>query len=373
MIYENLKLHHFRNYRELSTVLSPGTTVLYGSNGSGKTNLLEALHLLSAGRSHRGGADSEMVMSGEELAGIAADTLRLDGRHSVEIRLVPKEKPCKKLLLGGKPARRIGDLMGHATAVMFSPEDLRIVRDGPSARRRFVDMQLSQIRPAYLNALREYLRCLELRNVLLRDEKLIGVEHFDAQLDTWDEQLVRAAVPVIRSRQWFLHNLSVEAAALYASIAESPSEIFSLDYSGLCAQEAEPGQKLLEALQKTRREDVGRMFTWYGPHRDDVVLRLCGKDLRAYGSQGQLRTAVLSMKLGEIRIIRNEMGEPPALLLDDVFSELDVKRRSALLRGAEGIQTFITCTDRGDAAEAKADCFLCVNRDADGFASIRQG
>jgi len=366
MHFTHLTLRQFRNYPHLELPVHPGITVLYGANGSGKTNLLEALHLLSLGRSHRTAQDREMVAAGCEQAVVEGQTQRRDGRHDIEIQLLPHQKPHKKLLLYKKPAQRIGDLMGHATVVMFSPEDIRIVRDGPAARRRFVDMQLSQIRPGYLRVLKTYLSVLESRNALLKENKLFGVQDFVTQLDTWDEQLARAAAPLVRNRRWFLSELSRSASAQYAAISENPDEPFSLRYTGPLAEADDPEQTMLEGLQRARREDMQRMYTTFGPHRDDVALLLCDRDLRAFGSQGQLRTAVLSMKLGEIRLIENEMGESPTLLLDDVFSELDLRRRTALLKSTEGIQTLLSCTDRSDAADAKADVFIRVQQGENG-------
>lgn len=372
MHFQRMKLQDFRNYPFLDVQLHPGTTVLYGANGSGKTNLLEAMHLLSLGRSHRTAQDREMVASGSEHSLIQGVTCRKDGCHDVEIHLYPKQKPHKKVFLYHKPAQRIGDLMGHATVVMFSPEDVRIVRDGPSARRRFVDMQLSQIRPGYLRALKAYLTILESRNALLKQHKLFGVQDFLTQLDTWDEQLAAASVPLVRARSWFLDGLSRSAAQQYAAISENPNEPFELRYTGPLAQTDDPAKRMLEGLARCRREDMQRMFTSFGPHRDDMALLLCGRDLRAYGSQGQLRTAVLSMKLGEIRLIEQEMNEPPTLLLDDVFSELDLKRRNALLRSTEGVQTLLSCTDKSDAAGAKADVFWQVRQSAQGAAILEE-
>lgn len=372
MHFTEIRLSRFRNYPSLQLAPHPGITVLYGPNGSGKTNLLEAMHLLSLGRSHRTAQDREMVSAGADSAAVLGKTHRLDGSHQVEVQLYPARKPHKKVLLYGKPAPRIGEMMGHATVVMFSPEDIRIVRDGPAARRRFVDMQLSQIRPAYLRQLKQYLSVLESRNALLRQQKLFGVQDFSTQLDTWDEQLSAAAAPLVASRRGFLQRLSQEAARQYASISENPQEPFGLCYTGPLARSDDPQKTMLEALFHARREDVQRMYTTFGPHRDDVAMTLCGRDLRAFGSQGQLRTAVLSMKLGEIRLIENEMGEPPALLLDDVFSELDIRRRSALLRSSQGVQTLITCTDRQDAADAHADVYLRVKQDGQGAAVLIQ-
>ena len=328
------------------------------------------MHLVSLGRSHRTSADREMIASGESVALVRGETARLDGKHDVEVRLYPFEKPQKRVLLYGKPATRIGDLMGHATVVMFSPEDLRIVRDGPAARRRFMDMQLCQIRPSYLKALRAYLSVLENRNMLLKQQKLQGVADFLPQLETWDEQLAAAAVGVVGARKWFLSELGRGATAQYAAISECPDEPFTLTYESPFAKSDAPHKTMLEGLRRSRREDMLRMYTTFGAHRDDMGMYLCGKELRAFGSQGQLRTAVLSMKLGEIQLIENEMGEFPALLLDDVFSELDLKRRGALLKSTQGVQTLLTCTDRQDAAGARADVFLRVGVDAQGAAKL---
>ena len=370
MHFTSIRLKNFRNYPTLSIEPHPGITVLCGPNGSGKTNLLEALHMVSLGRSHRTQQDREMTAAGCDHSVVLGETMRLDGKHEIQVSLHPHEKPHKKVLLYNKPAQRIGDLMGHATVVMFSPEDIRIVRDGPAARRRFIDMQLSQIRPSYLRTLKTYLSILESRNALLKQHKLFGVQDFITQLDTWDEQLAAAAAPLVRARRWFLMELSREAALQYAAISENPGEPFELRYTGQLAEAEDIARTMLDGLNRHRREDMQRMYTTFGPHRDDVAMLLCGRDLRAFGSQGQLRTAVLSMKLGEIRLIENEMDEPPTLLLDDVFSELDLKRRNALLKSTEGIQTLLSCTDKADAAGAKADVFIRVHQNGNGAASL---
>ncbi|MDD3411446.1 MAG: DNA replication/repair protein RecF [Eubacteriales bacterium] len=370
MIFTSLRLAGFRNYQELCWTPHPGTTVLYGANGSGKTNLLEAMHLLSLGRSHRTSADREMIAQGADMALVRGETRRLDGRHDIEIRLYPMERQHKRVLLFGKPAERIGDLMGHATCVLFAPEDLRIVRDGPAARRRFIDMQLSQIRPAYLAALKRYLNVLDSRNALLKRQR--GTADFAAQLDTWDEQLAAAAGPVADMRRWFVEALSARAAEQYAAISENPEERLEVRYAGPLAQAGDAAEKMLEGLRRTRGDDLQRYYTHFGPHRDDMTLLLRGKELRAYGSQGQVRTAVLSLKLGELPLIEHEMGETPALLLDDVFSELDARRRGALLQSAAGAQTVITCTDKADAAGAKADVFFRVSQQQ-GRAILEEG
>ncbi|MCL1854363.1 MAG: DNA replication/repair protein RecF [Clostridia bacterium] len=372
MRFTLLRVQNFRNYPLLEIRPSPGTTVLYGANGAGKTNVLEAMHLLSLGRSHRTAADREMIAQGEEVALVRGEALRRDGKHEVEVRLYPFDKPQKRVLLYDKPAERIADMMGHITCVMFSPEDIRLIRDGPAARRRFMDMQISQIRPSYLRALRTYLTALESRNALLKAHRISPMTDFETQLDTWDEQLIRAALPVAENRRWFLLELAVNAADQYASISEAPGEVFTLRYQGALANCESPRRAMEEGLKRTRGEDVQRLFTSFGPHRDDIQMLLGGKDLKSFGSQGQIRTAVLSMKLGEIALIEHEMEERPALLLDDVFSELDVRRRNALIKATRSVQTFLTCTDRQDAAGAHADIFLHVSQDGDGCANVRK-
>lgn len=373
MKFTSLRLQQFRNYPFLELKPGEGVTVLYGPNGSGKTNLLEAMHLLSLGRSHRTSQDQEMIATGQHVAIVHGQTARLDGGHEVEVRLYPFEKPKKRVLLYGKPAQRIADLMGHATVVMFSPEDIRIVRDGPAARRRFVDMQLSQIRPSYVKALKTYLSALENRNALLKQQKFTNATDFENELAAWDEQLAAAASPIVNTRRWFLEELSGYAAQQYAEISENPAEPFAIRYTGPLAETDTPYRDTLAGLERTRKEDIQRGYTHFGPHRDDVAMTLYGKELRAYGSQGQLRTAVLSMKLGEISLIENEMGELPTLLLDDVFSELDIRRRSALLRATEHLQTFLSCTDKQDAAGAHAESFLRVEQDENGQARVVEG
>lgn len=311
-----------------------------------------------------------MIAAGANVALIHGQTRRLDGAHEVEVRLYPLEKPKKRVLLYGKPAQRVADLMGHATTVMFSPEDLRIVRDGPVMRRRFLDMQLSQIRPSYLRALKTYLSVLERRNALLKQNRVAGVNDFANQLDTWDEQLAAACVPIVGARRWFLEELSRSAAEQYTAIAETPGETFSLSYSGPLSRTDTPYRDMLAGLHRTRAEDIQRLFTSFGPHRDDMSLTLCGRELRAFGSQGQMRTAVLSMKLGEIRLIENEMASRPRCFWTTCSASWTCAGAAQLLKSTEGVQTLITCTDRQDAADAHADAFLRVSQGEDGKACL---
>ena len=237
--------------------------------------------------------------------------------------------------------------MGHVTGVLFSPEDLRLVKNGPSDRRRFVDIALSQMRPAYYYALQRYARALRQRNELLRTGRL-------ETLESWDEQLARAGSEIMAARARYIERLNEAAARVHADIA-SARETLSVAYAPSVADGDIPG-----ALNRSRAADERHMSTSFGPHRDDMRLLVDGRELRQFGSQGQQRTAALCVRLAELCVIRDETGEAPALLLDDVMSELDPERRRRLLANLEGIQAIVTCTDIADIAGARVGLALRV-------------
>ncbi len=354
----SLRLHDFRSYRQV--LLSPpqGVTVFVGENGAGKTNLLEAVHLCCLGRSHRTSADKEMIREGQETAAVQVKVQRDDGVDEVGVRLyAPTAHKRKLLYINGKTASRTGELMGHVTCVMFSPEDLDIVRGAPQGRRRFLDMLLSQCGKGYFYALQQYNSALKQRNALLHD---IAHGASSATLPAWDEQLCAAAVPVVKARQYAAQALSGFAAGHYAHIGGRAEETFSLRYQGHLSESANPAEDLHALLQQSRAEDIRRMTTTVGPHRDDLLLTLSGRDMRAFASQGQMRTAVLSMRLAELDMLKNRSGEAPLLLLDDVLSELDGGRRTRLLERIAGVQTLLTCTDLSDLSGAQPAAILRV-------------
>jgi len=354
----SLRLHDFRSYRQV--LLSPpkGATVFVGENGAGKTNLLEAVHLCCLGRSHRTSADKEMIREGQETAAVQVKVQREDGVDEVGVRLyAPQAHKRKVLYINGKTASRTGELMGHVTCVMFSPEDLDIVRGAPQGRRRFLDMLLSQCGKGYFYALQQYNSALKQRNALLHD---IAKGASAATLDAWDEQLCAACVPVIKARQYAVQKLNGYAGGHYAHIGGRAQEQFSLRYEGHLSESVQPAEDLMRLLHERRQEDIRRATTTAGPHRDDLFLSLSGRDARAFASQGQMRTAVLSMRLAELDMLKSRSGEAPLLLLDDVLSELDGGRRTRLLERIEGVQTLLTCTDLSDLADAKPEAVLRV-------------
>jgi DNA replication and repair protein RecF len=238
--------------------------------------------------------------------------------------------------------------MGHVTGVLFSPEDLRTVKDGPAERRRFVDMALSQVRPAYYYALQRYARALKQRNEALK--AIAARPELMPTLDAWDGQLASAGVELMAHRRDYIHRLSDVAAAIHRDIADDRERLEIRYLPSVSA--GDDAAAFLDALFAARENDARRMTTTVGAHRDDVQILVEGRDVRAYGSQGQQRTAALSMRLSELDVMREQLGEWPMLMLDDVMSELDPGRRRQLVGRLKGVQTFITCTDAADLAGA---------------------
>ncbi|MBQ8973169.1 MAG: DNA replication/repair protein RecF [Clostridia bacterium] len=344
-----LKLRGYRNYAECTLEPAKGVTVLLGDNGQGKTNLLEAVYLTCTGRSHRTRQDKELIQRNAEFASVHIYAERRDGSHDVEVLLPRAGK--RHIKIAGQEASRSGELLGHVTGVLFSPEDLRTVKDGPAERRRFVDMTLSQLQPAYYYSMQRYNRALKQRNELLR-EAASNVSLY-ATLDAWDEQLAAHGAELMHFRRDYIDKLRIQASQTHMEIAEG-KERLQIEYLPNIAL-GDEREQILEALFSARDTDMRRMTTSVGPHRDDVAVLIDGWDVRAYGSQGQQRTAALSMRLAELTVIRSQLDEWPILMLDDVMSELDPGRRRRLLERLEGIQTLVTCTDPEDLAGAKAE------------------
>lgn len=352
------KLNHFRNYARCEFEPCAGVNVLLGDNGQGKTNLLEALYLCCTGRSHRTRQDRELICWDADFASVQVQAERADGSHEVEVILPQMGK--RKVKIAGREASRSGELMGHVTGVLFSPEDLRTVKDGPAERRRMVDMTLAQLRPAYYYALQRYNRALKQRGETLRaaaaNPAMLGT------LDLWDEQLASAGAELTRHRSAYIEKLSAAAEAVYREIADGREKLcvrYQPSISG-----GEEAQRGMDALFAARETDLRRLTTSVGAHRDEVFIGVNEREARSFGSQGQQRTAALSLRLAELEVMRDELDEWPVLMLDDVMSELDPSRRRQLIGRLKGIQTIVTCTDAEDLAGAEAGAMWKV-RDAE--------
>ena len=347
MIITRAQLNNYRSYASCELAPCEGVNVLLGDNGQGKTNVLEALYLCCTGRSHRTRQDRELIRWGEDFASVKVEAQRRDGSHEVEILMPAMGR--RRIKIAGQEISRSGELMGHVTGVLFSPEDLRTVKDGPAERRRFVDMALSQIKPAYYYALQRYARALKQRNETLK--AIAAQPALAATLDAWDEQLATAGAELMRHRRAYVEQLSRTASETHRDIADGREKL-EIRYLPSVTM-GDDAQSNLEALFGARENDVRRMTTTVGAHRDDVQILVEGRDVRAFGSQGQQRTAALSMRLSELDVMREQLGEWPMLMLDDVMSELDPGRRRQLVSHLKGIQTFITCTDAEDLAGAE--------------------
>ncbi|MBE5766942.1 MAG: DNA replication/repair protein RecF [Clostridiales bacterium] len=339
MIISRVTVDNYRNFAHADITPDAGVTVFVGENAQGKTNLLESVYLCCVGRSHRTSHEKELIRSGENVARVRVQARGNMGTRSVEIAMSPTER--RRIKVDGQPVSKSGEMMGCITGVLFAPEGLRIVQDGPAERRRFIDMEISQLHPAYYYALQRYQKALRQRSELLRSPS--PRSEF---LDVWDEQLITAGCEIIRMRRDFLEKLSAISAEIHAGVSGG-KESLTLNYAA-----STTADDFADMLLAARESDIRRMTTSVGPHRDDIRILINGQDARAYGSQGQQRTAAISMKLSELQVMREETGEWPVLLLDDVMSELDPSRRKFLLKHLDGVQVILTCTDMSDLAGA---------------------
>ncbi|MFO7171741.1 MAG: DNA replication/repair protein RecF [Bacillota bacterium] len=348
-----LRLQHFRNYQELDLTFSPGLNIVYGENAQGKTNLLEAIYFLATGKSHRTSRDQELIQQGHAELRVEARVVRKTGELTLALQYGLESR--KSLRINGIPEKRIASLVGKLAVVFFSPDDLQLIKGAPAGRRRFLDIELSQVSPTYLHHLQVYLRALQQRNALLRQaaERSLTPE----LLETWDEQIVHAGAEILLRRQAAVRRLGALAADYHRRLSDGREELTFRYVSTVGELPAALSQEALAAVRdqfrarlgRLRREEMARGTTLVGPHRDDLLFHINGQEARLYASQGQQRTAVLALKLAEIQFMREIIGEAPVLLLDDVMSELDPGRRNYLLQAVEtGVQTFISCTDAAD-------------------------
>ena len=339
MYISRLNLQNYRNYQSETFEFAPGINIISGENAQGKTNVAEAIFFLCTGYSPRVTREKQVINHNAKSAVITAYAKSLvlgDLSTSVEFM-----QSGKKITVNGTPAQKTAELIGNINAVMFDPQQLKLVQESPDDRRRFLDIALSQINKNYLHALSQYKKILLQRNNLLKnpDRELI----FDT-LPVWDEQLASVGVTVITARKNFLEKLKPlceEAHSVITAGKEKLEIAYDYKFDGVEDIKSALKQSLFEHMEK----DVELGYTTVGPHRDDIKIKINGLDARIYGSQGQQRTAALSLKIGELKIFNAHFGEYPVLILDDALSELDSVRRKSLLSMLNGVQTVITCTD----------------------------
>lgn len=338
MIVNSIKLDQFRNYESLELEFHPGTNLFYGDNAQGKTNILEAVYLCGTTRSHKGSKDREMIRFGQEESHIRMEISRGEVPWRIDMHL--KKNRSKGIAVNGVPVRKAGELMGIGNFIFFSPEDLNIIKNGPSERRRFLDMELCQLDKIYLHHLTNYTKALAQRNKLLKD--IYFHPEYEEMLDVWDAQMAQYGSRLIQLRAEFVKELNQIIYEIHGSLSGQKEELL-VSYE----RNTEPEQ-LEQQLKKSREKDLKTHMTNCGPHRDDLCFMIGGIDIRKFGSQGQQRTAALSLKLSEIEIVKRSVKDTPVLLLDDVLSELDGSRQRYLLESIHDIQTLITCTGVDD-------------------------
>ena len=338
MIVESIELQNYRNYEKLHMDFSDGTNLLYGDNAQGKTNLLEAIYVCSTTKSHRGSKDKEIIRFQQEESHIKLLVKKRDVPYRIDMHL--KKNKTKGVAINGSPIRKASELFGIVNVVFFSPEDLNIIKNGPSERRRFLDLELCQLNKLYVHALIQYNRVITQRNKLLKD--LVFHPEYEETLDIWDEQMIQYGSQVIQFRQEFIEQLNNIILSIHKQLS-GEEETLELFYEANTSID-----QLKNSLAKSRESDLRQKTTGVGPHRDDISFMVNGIDIRKFGSQGQQRTAALSLKLAEIELVKHLVNDYPILLLDDVLSELDGNRQKHLLSGINHIQTMITCTGLED-------------------------
>lgn len=346
-----LNLHHFRNYDEDQVEFSPQINVLIGENAQGKTNLLESIYVLAMTRSHRTNNDRELIEFGKDAAQIKGTVQRELGSLKLELDI---GKHGKKAKANHLEKARLSEYLGQLNVILFAPEDLALVKGAPTVRRRFIDMEFGQVSPKYLHDLTQYRDILKQRNRYLKQ-----LQSHEAQdqlyLEVLSEQLAAVGGAIISQRVKFLSELEGYAQELHQSITQG-RENLTFEYSSAVNDastltEVELSEALMDLYLQNQSKEIFQGTTLYGPHRDDVRFLINHKNVQTYGSQGQQRTTALSVKLAEIDLMKNQTGEYPILLLDDVLSELDGARQTHLLKTIQDkVQTFLTTPGLSDVA-----------------------
>lgn len=334
MLIKSIELKNFRNYEDLWMEFTEGTNILFGDNAQGKTNVLEAAYVSGTTKSHKGSRDKEMIQFEKEESHIRTIVEKNEQEFQIDIHL--KKNRSKGIAVNKIPIKKAGSLFGILNIVFFSPEDLNIIKNGPSMRRRFLDLELCQLDKIYLSDLTNYNKILNQRNKLLKD--LVFRRELADTLSVWDMQLSEYGKRIIRRRSSFIEELGEIVFNIHKSISGNREEL-KLSY--------EPDiefDQFESGLAASREKDMKYCQTSVGPHRDDLLFQIGEADIRKYGSQGQQRTSALSLKLSEIELVKKIIHDTPVLLLDDVLSELDSSRQNYLLASIHDIQTIITCT-----------------------------
>ena len=346
MYIKKIKLQNFRNYEQLELDLNKNINIIYGENAQGKTNIIESIFLCAFGKSFRTSKEKEMIKFNEEKSLVEAFYQKKDRDGKIKIELGNK----KQISLNGIKIKKLSELLGNINIVIFTPEDINILRDGPAKRRRFLDMMIGQLRPNYVYNLNMYTKTIEQRNNYLRQIKEENKP--EEMLEIWDEKLAEYGEKVYIYRKEFIEKIYNKINEIHGNITDN-KETLKIEFISNCDNK----EKYLKLLKERRKLDIIKGFTTKGIHRDDFVIYINGKEVNIYGSQGQNRTVVLSLKIAELNVIYEEIGEYPILLLDDFMSELDEVRRKNFLNNIKNTQVILTCTEKIDLPEIEYNLY----------------
>ncbi len=353
MHINKITVKNFRNYSAQEMAFDNNINVLVGRNAQGKTNIMEAIYFGALGKSPRTKKESELISFNESHSEIKIELQKLGGTKHIEVYLNKGVK--KSIKVNQINLMKIADLMGTLPIVYFAPEDLKLVKESPEDRRKFLDISLSQLSKKYFYLLLRYQKILDQRNKLLKSTQNLDV--IRDTLPVWDDQLATVGSQIIYRRIKFINKLKTYASNKINILTDCEEEI-NLTYTGICAEtESEIKELFYNFLQQNLDKDLRLGYTGFGPHRDDIKIELNNIDVREFGSQGQQRTTTLALKLSEVEIFKEEYNEYPILLLDDVMSELDQTRQNNLLKACHNIQTFITTTQINDYYKQHAKIF----------------
>ena len=335
MWINNIKLNNFRNYNNKEINLHENINVFFGENAQGKTNIIESIFLCSIGKSFRTNKEKELIKFNEEKTLVEINYEKSDRTGNIKIEIGEK----KQVYLNGIKIKKLSELLGNINVVIFTPDDINILKGGPQNRRKFLDIMISQLRPNYMHILSLYNKTLEQRNNYL---KQIKTEKKDENLlEIWDEKLIDYGIKIYEYRKEFLEKIKNKIKNIHKEITNNKEDIEIKYFS-----DASTRQNFINELKSKRKLDIIKGYTTKGIHRDDFIIYINKKEVGTFGSQGQNRTAMLSLKLSELQVIYDDIGEYPILLLDDFMSELDSKRRESFLNNIKDIQVIITCTEK---------------------------
>ncbi len=336
MYIKNINLENFRNYENQKIEFNPNINIIYGNNAQGKTNIIESIFLCAMGKSFRDKKDKDLIKFDKEIAKVKLEYEKKDRTGNIEAIINDK----KTFLLNGVKQSKVSDIVGKINVVIFTPDDIDIIKEGPQKRRKFLDMMISSLKPNYIHLLNKYNKVIEQRNTYLRQIKFEGKEK--SLLEVWDTQLVELSYEIFKYRENYIEEIRKRLQDIHNLITKSGKEKIEIKY----ISNGKTKEEFYNKLKKNLSIDITRGYTGIGIHRDDFLIFIDGKEVSVFGSQGQQRTVTLTLKMCELSVVKEEIGESPILLLDDFMSELDEERRSSFLENISENQVIITCTDK---------------------------